>query len=368
MAMALTTLGLSPMGVNDIPAEHPDKESAVHQCGRQIVDMVRAGLKPGDLLTRDSLINAATVVTATAGSTNAVLHLLAIAREAGIDFEIDEFDEISRRTPVIADLKPAGRFMAPDLFAAGGTSLVLRRLREAGLITDTATVPGTKLFESLESRDETPGQEVVVDTKHPFKSRGGFGILYGNLAPEGCVAKLAGSGGFKFSGPARVFESEEDAFQAVSNREIQKGDVIVIRNEGPSGGPGMREMLAVTAALAGQGLGGDVALITDGRFSGATHGFMVGHVAPEAARGGPIGKLQDGDAITIDVESRRLDADIDFPNPTPEELARWLADNNASAFASMTATYEQWLATCKRGWSPSAILENGELKSGVEAT
>lgn len=312
MAMALTALGLSPMGVNDIPAVHPDKIEAMRACGRRVVEQVRAGQSPRSLVSRASLRNAATVVTATAGSTNAVLHLLAIAREAGVAFDIDEFDEISRKTPVIADLKPAGRFMAPDLFAAGGTPLVINRLKNAGLLSDTPTVSGRSLFEECADAEETAGQEVVVAFDKPLKPRGGFGILYGNLAPEGCVAKLAGQGEFKFTGPARVFENELDAFAAVQGRKINAGDVMVIRNEGPSGGPGMREMLAVTAALVGQGLDTSVALMTDGRFSGATYGFMVGHVAPEAARGGPIGLLRDGDVITIDVDQRRVETDADL--------------------------------------------------------
>ena len=312
MAMALTALGLSPMGVNDIPAIHPDKGEALRDCGRLVMDAVRQDRKPRDLVTREALRNAATVVTATAGSTNAVLHLLAIAREAGVAFDIDEFDTISRNTPIIGDLKPAGRFMAPDLFTAGGTPLVINRLRGAGLLTDAPTITGRSLFEECTDVRETEGQEVVTAFDRPLKPRGGFGILYGNLAPEGCVAKLAGQGEFKFTGPARVFESEDDCFRAVQSRKIQAGDVIVIRNEGPRGGPGMREMLAVTAALVGQGLDTSVALMTDGRFSGATYGFMVGHVAPEAARGGPIGLLRDGDTITIDVDARRVDADADL--------------------------------------------------------
>ncbi len=312
MAMALTALGLSPMGVNDIPAVHPDKAAALRGCGRLIMDAVIQDRKPRDLVTVDALRNAATVVTATAGSTNAVLHLLAIAREAGVAFDIDEFDTISRNTPIIGDLKPAGRFMAPDLFEAGGTPLVIDRLKNAGLVTDSPTITGRSLFEECAGVREAGGQEVVTGFDRPLKPRGGFGILYGNLAPEGCVAKLAGHGEFKFSGPARVFESEDDCFGAVQNREIRAGDVIVIRNEGPRGGPGMREMLAVTAALVGQGLDTSVALMTDGRFSGATYGFMVGHVAPEAARGGPIGLLRDGDIVTIDVDARRVDTDADL--------------------------------------------------------
>jgi dihydroxy-acid dehydratase len=312
MAMALTTLGLSPMGVNDIPAIHPDKAQAMHDCGMRVVQQVREGQSPRSMVSHESLRNAATVVTATAGSTNAVLHLLAIAREAGVDFDIDEFDEISRKTPIIADLKPAGRFMAPDMFAAGGTPLVINRLRLAGLLTDTATVSGRSLFDECAGHTETPGQEVIVPFDRPIKPRGGFGILYGNLAPEGCVAKLAGHGEFAFTGPARVYEGEQEAFAAVQARKINAGDVIVIRNEGPCGGPGMREMLAVTAALVGQGLDTSVALMTDGRFSGATYGFMVGHVAPEAAHGGPIALLREGDMITIDVDQRRVYTDADL--------------------------------------------------------
>jgi dihydroxy-acid dehydratase len=322
MALALTTLGVSPMGVNDIPALHPDKAKAVFNCGQRVVEQVREGQSARDMISIDSLRNAATVTTATAGSTNSVLHLLAIAREAGVEFDIDEFDEISRRTPIIADLKPAGRFMAPDMFEAGGTPLVIDRLMKAGLVNDTPTVSGKSLFEECAQLNEKPGQEVILDFDQPLAARGGFGILYGNLAPEGCVAKLAGHGEFSFTGPARVFENEEDSFAAVQKREINSGDVIVIRNEGPSGGPGMREMLAVTAALAGQGLDDSVALMTDGRFSGASFGFVVGHVAPEAARGGPIGLLREGDMITIDVDRRRLETDADLESRRSEYQPR----------------------------------------------
>jgi dihydroxy-acid dehydratase len=306
------------MGVNDIPALHPDKAKAVFDCGQRVVEQVREGLSARDMISIESLRNAATVTTATAGSTNSVLHLLAIAREAGVEFDIDEFDEISRRTPIIGDLKPTGRFMAPDMFEAGGTPLVIDRLKKAGLVSDTPTVSGKSLFEECAEFDEKPGQEVILDFGQALASRGGFGILYGNLAPEGCVAKLAGHGEFSFTGTARVFENEEDSFTAVQKREIKSGDVIVIRNEGPSGGPGMREMLAVTAALAGQGLDDSVALMTDGRFSGASFGFVVGHVAPEAARGGPIGLLRDGDMITIDVDRRLLETDADLESRRSE--------------------------------------------------
>ena len=322
MALALTTMGLSPMGVNDIPAVHPDKARAVFDCGQRVVQQVREGQSARRMVSVESLRNAATVTSATAGSTNAVLHLLAIAREAGVAFDIDEFDAISRKTPIIGDLKPAGRFMAPDMFEAGGTPLVIDRLKQAGLVSDTETVTGRSLFEESEQVQEKPGQEVIVDFDHPLESRGGFGILYGNLAPEGCVAKLAGHGEFSFTGTARVFECEEDAFEAVQQRKIVAGDVIVIRNEGPAGGPGMREMLAVTAALAGQGLDDQVALMTDGRFSGASYGFVVGHIAPEAARGGPIGLLREGDNITIDVDRRVLETDADLESRRADYVPR----------------------------------------------
>ena len=259
--------------------------------------------------------NAAAAVSATAGSTNAVLHLVAIAREAGLGpdaFGIDDFDVISRTTPVIADLKPGGRYMAPDMARAGGSPLLGRRLKEAGLVTDTPTVTGDTLFGLTGDAPETAGQDVILSADKPLKSRGGFGILYGDLAPEGCVAKLAGHHRLTFTGPARVFDSEDACFAAVQSGQVAKGDVVIIRYEGPAGGPGMREMLAVTAAIQGAGLGDDVALVTDGRFSGATYGFMVGHVAPEAAHGGPIAFIQDGDRITIDVDSQRIDTDADL--------------------------------------------------------
>jgi dihydroxy-acid dehydratase len=322
MALAMSFLGLSPMGLNDIPAVHPDKPKAAYEAGRLAVEALRAGRYPRDLITPTSLRNAAVAGTATAGSTNLILHLLAIAREAGIpesEFNIDIFDEVSRETPVIADLKPGGRFMAPDMFAAGGTRLLGKRLMEAGLIADEPTVTGQPLFDTFGDASETSGQEVIVSAEHPIKERGGFGICYGNVAPEGCVVKLAGHGRLRFEGPAKVFDGEEAAFDALTHGKIVAGDVVVIRGEGPVGGPGMREMLGVTAAIQGRGLGNDVALITDGRFSGATYGFMVGHISPEAARGGPIAKLQDGDRIVIDVEKRVVETDADLDSrPAPE--------------------------------------------------
>lgn len=321
MALALSFLGLSPMGLNDVPATHPDKPEAAAEAGRIIVDAVKAGRNARSLITTESLRNAIVAGTATAGSTNLVLHLLAIAREAGIpesEFNIDLFDEISRATPVIADLKPGGRFMAPDMSAAGGTPLLGRRLMEAGLLTDTQTVTGKSLFPYFESAPETEGQQVIVTTDAPIKSRGGFGICYGNVAPEGCVVKLAGHDKLRFEGPAKVFDGEEACFDALTHGGIEAGDIVIIRGEGPAGGPGMREMLAITAAIQGRGLGDSVALVTDGRFSGATYGFMVGHVTPEAARGGPIGKLQSGDRIVIDVDKRVIETNADLASrPQP---------------------------------------------------
>ncbi|GIX35450.1 MAG: dihydroxy-acid dehydratase [Lysobacteraceae bacterium] len=347
MALASTFLGLSPMGLNDIPAPDPSKPAAARWCGERVMQMVREGIGARRFITPASLRNAAVAVTATAGSTNAILHLLAIAREAGVAFELDAFDAISRQTPVIADLKPGGRYMAPDMHLAGGSRLLGARLREAGHLSDQPTVSGRSLFEEIDAYTETPGQRVILDCRNPVKSRGGFGICYGNLAPEGCVVKLAGHDTLRFAGRARVFDGEEACFAAVQRREIVAGDVVVIRGEGPVGGPGMREMLAVTAALVGQGLGAEVALITDGRFSGATHGFMVGHVCPEAALGGPIARLRDGDRIVIDVEARTLstDADLDArpvawtpPQPPPRSgaLAKFAATVSSASTGACT--------------------------------
>ncbi len=312
MALATTFLGLAPVGFNDIPAPDPAKREAAYACGIRVMELVREGVSARRFVTPESVRNATVAATATAGSTNTVLHMLAIAREAGFHFELDAFDEISRRTPVIADLKPGGRFMAPDMHVAGGSRLLGQRLMEAGLITDQPTVSGKTLFAEFACAQETPGQEVLLTVQKPVKARGGYGIVYGNIAPDGCVVKLAGHEVLRFEGAARVFDGEDAAFRAVQHRQIAAGDVVVIRGEGPVGGPGMREMLAVTAALIGQGLGGDVALITDGRFSGATYGFMVGHICPEAALGGPIGRLVDGDRIVIDVEARTISTDADL--------------------------------------------------------
>jgi dihydroxy-acid dehydratase len=312
MATAITFLGISPMGANEIPAADPRKEKVAFECGKTVMKLLAGDVRPRQIITRKALQNAIASVAATGGSTNAVLHLLAIARDAGVELTIKEFDRISAKTPLIADLKPFGRFAAPDMFNAGGMRLLGRRLKEAGLLQDGPTVSGRSLFEEIERANETTGQEVLRPLSNPLKKDGGLAILYGSLAPEGCVVKLAGHERLLHRGPARVFDSEEASFEAVQQRKIKSGDVVVIRYEGPRGGPGMREMLAVTGALVGQGLGESIALITDGRFSGATHGLMVGHVAPEAARGGPIALIHEGDTITLDVSARRLDVDANL--------------------------------------------------------
>jgi len=313
MAMAMTFLGLSPMGANDVPAISDDKNDSAFKAGKMVVDCVTENRLPREMITKTSLMNAAIALSATAASTNAILHLLAIASEAEIEgFDIDAFDHVSRTTPVIGDLKPGGQYMAYDLYAAGGSGLIGKRLIDDGRIDDSPTVTGRSLFEEILDAKETEGQDVIKTFDAPVKSRGGYGILYGDLAPEGCVVKLAGHGALFFEGKARVFESEELCFEVVQNNGINKGDVIIIRGEGPCGGPGMREMLGVTAALVGQDLADHVALITDGRFSGASYGFVIGHVAPESAHGGPIAFVEDGDTVTIDVEARTINVNADL--------------------------------------------------------
>ncbi len=312
MAMALAFLGLAPIGAGDVPAVDPAKPAEAERCGRFVAARVLEGKSARDFITPTSLRNAATAVVASGGSTNAVLHLAAIAAEAGVPFSIDIFDALSRETPVITDLKPGGKYLARDLYAAGGVRLFGARLVEGGAIEDAPTVSGRSLFAEFADAKETAGQKVIGSVDKPFKATGGLRILYGDVAPDGAVLKTAGYGDGAFEGRARVFECEEDAFAAVSKRDIKAGDVVVIRYEGPKGGPGMREMLSVTAALAGQGLAGKVALLTDGRFSGASHGFVIGHIAPEAADGGPIALLKDGDLIRINAEKRRIDADVDW--------------------------------------------------------
>ena len=311
MAMVLEFIGLSPMGSASVPAVDPRKDEVGRKAGALVMDLIRSDTRPHDILTRTAFDNAIASVAASGGSTNAVLHLLAMAREAGIELDIDDFDAVSKRTPILADLKPGGRFVAADLDAAGGTPVLARNMLEAGFLDGSArTVTGQTLGEvALEAR-ETEGQDVVHHVDAAFKDTGGLVILKGNLAPDGCVVKIAGHERLQHTGPARVFDSEEDTMTAVLEKRIQPGDVVVVRYEGPSGGPGMREMLGVTSAIVGEGLGETVALVTDGRFSGGTRGLMLGHVAPEAAQGGAIALVQDGDTITIDIEGRRLQLEV----------------------------------------------------------
>jgi dihydroxy-acid dehydratase len=322
MACAFEALGVSPAGSAMVPAADGDKLSVAERIGEMAMRVLEQDLRPSRIITRNSLENAIAMICASGGSTNGVLHMLAVAREMGIELDIDDFERISRGTPLLADLKPGGRFVATDLYRAGGVPLILKRLLDAGILhPDEMTVTGRTIGEEAEDATETEGQEVVRPLDDPLKSEGGLAILRGNLAPEGSVVKLAGTERKGQTGPARVFESEEDCFRAVKDQALEPGDIVVIRNEGPSGGPGMREMLQVTAAIVGEGLGEEVALITDGRFSGATRGLMVGHVAPEAVKGGPIAALRDGDEITIDVENRTLAVDL-----SDEEIASRVAE------------------------------------------
>ena len=325
MSIAFEFLGISPMGFNGVPALDARKESVSTQCGHLVMDMLKRNLRPKDIITRDALENAIAAVASTGGSTNAVLHLLAVAHETGVALDIDDFDAVNQRIPLIADLKPGGRYMAADLYQAGGTRLVAKRLIEAGLLKgECVTVTGRTIKEETETASETPGQAVLYRPEEPIKATGGLVILHGNLAPDGCVVKVAGHSKLTHTGPAKVFDCEEDAFAAVQNREIVDNDVVVIRYEGPQGGPGMREMLGVTSALVGAGLGETVALLTDGRFSGATHGMMAGHVTPEATKGGPIAIVQNGDTITFDVPNRRLDLMLSADEMNAR-LRRWTA-------------------------------------------
>lgn len=324
MATAFEVMGISLMGSGTVPAVFSEKAEQARSAGRAAVRLVSERVRPSRIITRESIENAFRTVVASGGSTNAVLHLLAVARDAGVELTIDDFDRLSRTTPLLADMKPGGRYVALDLHRAGGVGVILKRLIEGGHIDGSApTVSGRTLAEEAAEVVETPGQPVVRPLNDPLKPSGGLAILKGSLAPDGCVVKVAGHKRQYHAGPARVFDREEDCFQAVQAGQINHGDVVVIRYEGPKGGPGMREMLGVTAALMGAGLGESVALLTDGRFSGATHGLMAGHVAPEAAVGGPIAAVREGDTIIFDVENRRLDLDV-----APEEIARRLADWN----------------------------------------
>jgi len=352
MATVLEFIGLSPMGTASVPATDPRKDEVAYRCGQQVMDLLRKDIRPSQILSRKAFDNAIAAVAATGGSTNAVLHLLAMAREAGVELSIDDFDHVSRRTPLIADLKPGGRFVAVDLYHAGGIELVARRLVEAGMVDGTQlTASGRSLAEEALLAGEKEGQQVVRTLDNPLKPTGGLVILRGNLAPEGCVVKVAGHERTYHRGPARVFDREEDAMEAVTRREIKPGDVVVIRYEGPKGGPGMREMLGVTAAIVGEGLGEEVALLTDGRFSGATKGLMAGHVAPEAASGGPIAIVREGDYIIFDVEARRLDVELS-EDEIKERLSRWQAPEPRyksgvfAKYASLVSSASEGAVTC----------------------
>ena len=348
MAMAFELMGISPMGAAEVPAVDPRKASVAEAAGRLVMDVLRRDLRPRQIITRESLENAIAAVAASGGSTNAVLHLLAVAREAGVALSLDDFDRISARTPVLADLKPGGRFVAADLYRAGGMRLFAQRLLQAGLLHGGArTVTGRTLGEEAGQARETAGQQVVRPLTSPLKASGGIAILRGNLAPDGCVVKLAGHERLQHRGPARVFDSEEEAFGALRRGSIKAGDVVVIRYEGPMGGPGMREMLAVTGALVGAGLGDSVALVTDGRFSGATHGLMVAHVAPEAARGGPIAAVRDGDTLVIDVPRRQLDVVISEAE-VRDRMAQWMPPPPRYPSGAM-AKYAQLVSSASLG-------------------
>ena len=369
MALVCEFLGLAPMGISSVPATDAGKAHAGELAGRLVLDLLRKGTTPSKIITKAAIENAIAGVAATGGSTNSVLHLLAIAREAGIALSIDDFDRVSAKTPILADLKPGGRFVATDLYAAGGTALVAKRMLEAGLLHGgSITVTGRTISEEAADAKETKGQEVVRSKDKPLKATGGLVILKGNLAPEGCVMKVAGNNTQKFRGPARVFDSEEAAFAGVESGKIKAGDVVVIRYEGPRGGPGMREMLAVTAALVGAGLGDDVALLTDGRFSGATHGFMAGHVAPEAAMGGPIAAVRDGDIVTFDLPTRKLDVEITDAE-IQKRMASWKAPKPRYTRGVM-AKYALLVSSSSLGAITSVpeSFTNGELPGSLGRT
>jgi dihydroxy-acid dehydratase len=335
-----------------VPAEDDDKQTVAEKAGELVIRVLAEDIRPSRVITRDSLENAIACVCASGGSTNGVLHLIALAKELDIELTLDDFERISRETPLFADLKPGGRFVATDLYAAGGVPVILERLADAGILhTDALTVTGRTIGEEAEAATEAPGQEVVRPVEEPLKPEGGLAILRGNLAPEGAVVKVAGTERRRQTGPARVFESEEQCFAAVKDQRINPGDIVVIRNEGPVGGPGMREMLQVTAAIVGEGLGESVAMVTDGRFSGATRGLMIGHVAPEAARGGPIAAIREGDEITVDIDERRLDlalseeeiaqraAEYEQPEPayTRGVMAKYAATVSSAAHGAVTS-------------------------------
>jgi dihydroxy-acid dehydratase len=364
MSTAMEFLGLSPAGANDIPATHPDKVLAAEAAGRLAVQLVLDDVRPRTIATREAFENAIACVAASGGSTNAVLHLLAVAAEAGVRLDLDDFDRISARTPILADLKPGGRFVAADVHAAGGLALLAQRLDNLGVLNaGCRTVDGRTIGEIGAAAHETPGQEVIRPLSSPLKSRGGIAILRGAVAPEGCVVKLAGHDRTTHRGPARVFDGEDACFAAVQAREIVDGDVVVIRYEGPVGGPGMREMLSVTGALVGAGLGDTVALITDGRFSGATHGLMVAHVTPEAALRGPLAALRDGDIITIDIDSRRIDVDVPA-TALAERLSSWAPPPPRYPFGVL-AKYAATVGSASRGALTSPVPEPANIETAA---
>jgi dihydroxy-acid dehydratase len=356
MSMVMETLGMSPLGFNSVPAMHAAKAGIARKCGSLVMDLLKANLRPSKIISQRSLLNAMAAVCSSGGSTNAVLHLLALAREAGIPLDIDDFQQVSDRTPLLADLKPGGRFTAQELFEAGGTTLFVQRLLAGGYIDgSTLTVTGKTLAEEAKAAVETPGQQVIRTKSNPLKPTGGLIVLHGNISPDGCVLKYTGSDSPLHRGPARVFDCEEDAMAAVLAKRVGAGDVVVIRYEGPHGGPGMREMLGVTGAIVGQGLEKSVALVTDGRFSGATHGLMIGHVAPEASRGGPLAALREGDIVTVDVARRKLSAELSDA-VISERMASWQAP--APRYASgVFAKYAALVASASDG----AITRPGAL-------
>jgi dihydroxy-acid dehydratase len=348
MAIAFEFLGMSPLGFNGVPALDPKKHEIAKACGGLLINLMKKNIRPSDIITRPALENAIAAIATTGGSTNGVLHLLALAHEMSVPLSIDDFDTINRKVPLLADLKPGGKFMAADLYQAGGTPLVAKRLLEASLLQgQQMTVTGKTLAEEAASAKETSGQNVIYTLAHPIKSTGGLVILKGNLAPEGCVVKVAGHAKMSHRGPAKVFDCEEEAFGAVQRGAIVSGDVVVIRYEGPQGGPGMREMLGVTSAIVGAGLGDSVALLTDGRFSGATHGLMAGHVAPEAAKGGPIAALRNGDIIHLDIAERRLDVELS-ETEIQNRLSQWTQPSPRYATGVM-AKYAKLVSSASKG-------------------
>jgi dihydroxy-acid dehydratase len=360
MSTAAVFLGISPIAANDIPALDPRKLEVAAQCGELVMQLLARDIRPDQIITRASLENAIASVMATGGSTNAVLHLLAIAREMGIPLELNDFDRIARRTPIFVSLKPGGAFVAADLEKAGGMRLVAKRMADAGLIVDGKTVSGSDLFAEAQKAVETEGQQVIRKLSDPLKPVGGLAVLFGTLAPEGCVMKVAGHECNEFSGPARVFESEEDCFEAINKEQIKAGDVVIIRYVGPKGAPGMPEMLSVTAALVGEGLGDSVALITDGRFSGATHGLVVGHVAPEAAVGGPIALVKEGDIVTIDVANRTLNVTADLSARARE----WQAPQPRYR-SGVFAKYVQSVSSASEG-AVTGFFESSEQSTALQ--